>query len=146
MIITMKGMSKGNMTDDERKLLDMYARKADNFSLQYSLMGKMMDTERLKKGIERIRLGDAYIYGGSYLGIFAYKMLNEFVNIKGIIDKRGVLFIPISDIPVITIDGLRKNYAGEEIVITPLAYANEIVKELSTFIEKKKMVFINEII
>ena len=91
-------------------------------------------------------IDSCYIYGGGFLGIQCYRALSKFITIKAVADKRGSLKFDCSDIKVIGVEELKKTYAGETIIITPIEFSKDIYEELSCFIDSDKLLFIGEFV
>lgn len=134
------------MTNEEKRLLDLYAERAAVYRVQYEVMGALLDKCRVNKIICHMKWEDIYIYGGAYLGVFTWMCFNEYVNIKGIVDKKSTLYVPLKNVPIMSIEMMREKYNNEPVIITPLEYGNSIKEELITFVDASKVFFINELL
>lgn len=125
-------------------LIDIYARDVEIANCKLDMMGKMLDTNYLKKRIGCLKVSELFIYGGGYLGIQFYRNICNAVNVLSVIDKSGRLVLDLDDIPVINISQLKKMYNGQKVIITPIMYYQEIKKELVSFIPEESILFLGE--
>lgn len=126
------------------ELIDAYVMNMEVLSHKYELMGKMLDINIIKKRIECLNVSEVYIYGGGYLGIQCYLALVQYLKIPALVDKKGKSIIERKDIPVINIQQFQEIYHGQNIIITPVMYYHEILKELISFVPEKKIWFLGE--
>lgn len=126
------------------ELLDAYAEDLSIAECSYEMMGQLLDQDYLKERLKSLDTNELYIYGGGYLGIQFYRACEKLVKILSIVDKQGGLRLNIADIPVIDLEGLKKSYKGENIIITPIRYYREIQQNLLSFVPKTKILFLGE--
>lgn len=126
------------------ELLDVYAEELAIAECSFEMMGKLLDVDCLKKRIGYLNDNELYVYGGGYLGIQFYRACNKLIKILSIVDKQGCLRFDIPDIPVTNLDGLKKAYRGEKIIITSVRYYQEIQKDLLSFVPKSQILFLGE--
>ncbi len=134
------------MNDKEKFLIDKYAHKAALFSLQYEMMGRLLDKDRIHDICFDRKWSEIFIYGGSYIGIQAFFMFSKFINVKAIVDRKRKLRINQEGVKVINIDEFYGLYSGEPVVITALRYANEIERDLNKNINSSNIFLINELL
>ncbi len=132
------------MNEVERQILDMYAKDCSVGEISYTLLGKMLDEKFVKERLELFQKEEFYLYAGTYMAVQLYRIGKKYISIKGIVDKKGN--IPLKeDAPVLTLDELRKQYNGENLIITSVRYYTEIKEELMEFIDEKKIYYIGEL-
>ena len=124
------------------ELLDAYGEELAITECSFEIMGKLLDREHLKKRLETLGVHELYVYGGGYLGIQLYRACDNLIKILSIVDKQGVLRFNLADIPVTDLEGLKKIYNGEIIIITPVRYYQEIQNDLLSFVSKEKILFL----
>jgi len=127
-------------------LLDIYAYEKGLAECSYEMMGKMLDSEFIKRRIRILNTSELYVYGGGYLGIQFYQAANDFVNILAIADRKGKLIFHIPYIPVITYGQLKRKYKGQKIVVASIQYFNEIKEELSAFADPNCIIYLGELL
>lgn len=130
-----------NMSDE---LLDAYAEELAIAEYSYEMMGILLNRDYLKERLKSLNAHELYVYGGGYLGIQFYRACEKLIKILSIVDKQGGLRLNMADIPVTDLKGLKKLYKGENIVITPVRYYQEIQKELLSFVPQTKILFLGE--
>lgn len=54
------------------------------------------------------------------------------------------MILDIPGIPVMSLEGLRKAYQGENIIVASVRYYQEIQKDLLSFVPKTQILFIGE--
>lgn len=126
------------------KLLDAYAEELAIADCSFQMMGRLLDREYIKGRLSFLNDDGLYIYGGGYLGIQLYRACDKLVRVLSVVDKKGCLVLDLPDIPVINLDGLRKAYKGEKIIIASVRYYREIQKDLLPFVPEDKILFIGE--
>ena len=126
------------------ELLDACTYDLEVFSISYKMMGQMLDRENIKNKTKILGLSDIYIYGGGYLGIQLYNVINQYVNVLSIVDRSGKILIDLSDIPIISLENFKSVYKGQNIIITPIKHYKSIYLELSKFISTDKMIYLGE--
>lgn len=132
------------MDKELEKIFDYYAKDYKIQFFNYKMMGKLLETENVKKRIEIYNIRDLYVYGGGYLGVQLYNAVKDFVTVKALVDKSGGLSVDVQGIKSISFDGLKENYIDEKIIITPIKYYKEIKKDLEQFIDKRNILFLGE--
>lgn len=125
-------------------LLDAYAEELAIAECNFEMMGELLDVDYLKNRLDYLSANELYVYGGGYLGIQFYRACNKLIKILSIVDKQGCLRFNIPDIPVTNLDGLKKAYRGEKIIITSARYYQEIQKDLLPFVPKSQILFLGE--
>ena len=98
------------------ELLDACTYDLEVFSISYKMMGQMLDRENIKNKTKILGLSDIYIYGGGYLGIQLYNVINQYVNVLSIVDRSGKILIDLSDIPIISLENFKSVYKGQKII------------------------------
>lgn len=126
------------------ELIDNYGYKAEVFSKCYEMMGRLLDSEFVKKEVEIRKMSDIYIYGGGYLGIQLYRAVTPFVNVISVVDKTGKLKIKVDDIPVIDLNAFCRCYKDESVIVTPIQYYREVHYKLQEFVPENKIIFLEE--
>ncbi len=132
------------MLNIPNKLLDAYAEELAITECSFELMGKLLDRDYLKKRLDFLNTSALYVYGGGYLGIQFYRACEGLIHILSIVDKQGCLRLTITDLPVIDLDGLKKVYKGENIIVASVRYYQEIQQDLLFFVPKAKILFLGE--
>lgn len=126
------------------ELIDAYAKETEIAVCKFNMMGRLLDSNYVKTRVELLKSSELYIYGGGYLGIQLYRSINNLVRIPSIIDQGKKLSVDIGDIPVIDVPELERVYKGQKIIVTPIAFFQEIRKELLPFVAEKEIVFLGE--
>ena len=134
------------MRANDNRLIDYYRDGYDILEISYHLMGMLLNDTQITKRIHELSIDDCYIYGGGFLGIQCWRSLKDHIRIKAIVDRHGSLKFDIGDVKVIDVQGLKQLYDGETIIITPVEFASDIYRELSEFIDKKRMLFLGEFV
>ncbi len=132
------------MQNMPNELLDAYAEELAITECSFELMGKLLDQDYLKKRLDSLNTPALYVYGGGYLGIQFYRACEGLINILSIVDKQGCLRLDITDIPVTNLDGLKKVYKGENIIVASVRYYQEIQQDLLSFVPEAKILFLGE--
>ena len=127
----------------EEKILEEYILHYRVEAESYRMMGKMLDEQLVKKRLELYEISDMYIYGGTYLAVQLYRAVGNNANIRGIADKAGKIIVKVN-VPVLTLEDLKKESQNEMVIITPPIFYKEIKSELLTFIEEKNILFLGE--
>ena len=130
----------------ESSLIEYYRDGYDLLEISYHLMGMLLNDALIKRRINELSIDECYIYGGGFLGIQCWRSLKDYIQIKAFVDRHGSLKFDIGDVKVMDIAGLRRSYAGEIVIITPVEFAKEIYKELSEFIDQKRLIFLGEFV
>ena len=78
------------------------------------------------------------------MGIQFYRACEGLIDILSIVDKQGCLRLDITDIPVTNLDGLKKVYKGENIIVASVRYYQEIQQDLLSFVPEAKILFLGE--
>jgi hypothetical protein len=131
--------------DEElERIFDYYVEDYKIQFFSYKMMGKLLETENIKKRIEIYNIKNLYVYGGGYLGVQLYNAVKDFISVKAIVDKSGGLSVDVQGIKSISFDELKENYTDEKIIITPVKYYKAIEKDLKQFIDKKNILFLGE--
>lgn len=128
------------------ELLEVYADELAVAESSFEIMGKLLDRGYLKKRLEGWHLEEIYIYGGGYIGIQFYYACEKLARILSVVDKQGHLRLDLAGIPVTGLEGLKKVYKGEHIIITPVRYYQEIREDLLAFVPESKIIFIGELL
>lgn len=128
----------------EEEIFELYVKdyRIENFC--YNMMGKLLETERVKERLQLYNIQSLYIYGGGYLGVQLYNAVHDMVNVKAIVDKNGGLSVDVEGIRTISFDDLVNEYTGEKIIITPVKYYQRIKEDLSKFVDEKELLFLGE--
>lgn len=132
------------MLNISNELLDAYAEELAIADCSFEMMGRLLDSKYIKERFGFLNDDGLYIYGGGYLGIQLYRACNKLVRVLSMVDKRGCLVLDLPDIPIINLDGLRKAYQGENIIVASVRYYREIRKDLLPFVPGDKILFIGE--
>ncbi len=127
------------------ELLDAYAEELAITESSFEIMGQLLDQKHLKKRLDSLNVRELYIYGGGYLGIQFYRACENLMKVLSIVDKQRCLRLNIEDVPVIDLEGLKKVYKDEYIIITPVRYYQEIQQDLLSFVPKTKILFLGEL-
>ena len=127
------------------ELLDAYAEELAITESSFEIMGQLLDQKHLKKSLYSLNVRELYIYGGGYLGIQFYRACENLMKVLSIVDKQRCLRLNIEDVPVIDLEGLKKVYKDEYIIITPVRYYQEIQQDLLSFVPKTKILFLGEL-
>ena len=107
-------------------------------------MGKMLDEKFVKERLDMFHIGDAYIYGGTYMASQLYRVAKKYINIMGVVDKVGKM-LTSEDVKVLTLEDLRKCYDGEQVIVTPIRFYSQIKNDLIRFVDNKNIVLIGEL-
>lgn len=130
--------------NSEEEIFELYVRDYRIESFSYKMMGKLLESERVKARLQLYNIESVYIYGGGYLGIQLYNAIYNMTDIKAVVDKNGGLSVDIKGIRAISMDDLMKEYSGEKIIITPVKYYQAIKKDLLKFADEKEILFLGE--
>ncbi len=133
------------MNNIEEQILNGYVRDYYVEMASYQLLGMMLDESFVKERLNMFGITHMYIYGGTYMSIQLYRAGKKYTNIKGIVDKSGKIVLN-EEIPVIILKEFQNQYNGEKIIITPIRFYKEIVKELSSFVSEKDLISIGELL
>lgn len=131
------------MNELEEKILDEYAFYYRVEAESYKMMGKMLDESMIYKRLKLYNISELYIYGGTYLAAQLFRVAQSKVDIKGIVDRDGRLAVKIN-VPVYTLEDLKKMYINEKIIITPPQYYREIKKSLLQFAKEEDIIFLGD--
>lgn len=126
------------------ELIDRYAEDYRIESFSYKMMGKLLETEKVKKRLKIYGIHELYIYGGGYLGVQLYNAVNGFADVKAIVDKSGGISVDVSGIHSISVKDLEKQYANEKIIITPVRYYAAVRRDLIRFIDGENILYLGE--
>ena len=132
------------MLNIPNELLDAYAEELAIAECSFEMMGRLLDRDYIKGRIEPLNADGLYIYGGGYLGIQLCRACDRQIKVLSLVDKRGCLILDLPDIPVISLEGLRKAYQGENIIVASVRYYQEIREDLLPFVPKSRILFIGE--
>ena len=69
------------MNEIEKQILEEYVDKFSIAAKSYELMGKMLDEKFVKERLDMFHIGDAYIYGGTYMASQLYRVAKKYINI-----------------------------------------------------------------
>ena len=130
--------------ENKDDLIDIYGYQSEIFSKSYYMMGRLLDKNFIKEGVQKRELSDIYIYGGGYLGIQLYKAIIPYVNVLSIVDQKGKLMIDMEDISIIDMCSFQAQYQDEIVIVTPLRYYRGIYRDLRMFVAKDKIIFLEE--
>lgn len=133
------------MNDIEEKILELYIKEYKSEAASYRILGEMMNNVNVSERLRMFGIDKMYIYGGTYLAIQLYKASNNYVDVKGIVDKSRRLICK-ADIPVYDLKEFKDIYNGEKIIITPIFYYKTINEELQSFIDGENIIYIGELI
>ena len=128
------------------ELIGEYSYELDIIKNNYNMMGKLLDKSHVKEKLFDSNIESVFIYGGDYLGIMAYQVCSEFVDVKAVIDKTGSIKVNIPGIPVIDIQEFKRIYNDEYVIISLPKYYYSIVSELADFVPESKIIFIGKIL
>lgn len=132
------------MNENEKQIMEEYVKNYSIAAVMYRMMGRMLDEKYVEERLSLFGIKSMYIYGGTYLAVQLYRVGREFATVKGIVDKSGRLAIN-EQVTVLTLDEFRKAYNGETVIVTALRYFQEIKRELETFVDKKEIVDVGEL-
>lgn len=132
------------MAEIQEELIDAYAYEMSIAAASFELMGRLLDCDSVKSRIELLGVSEIFVYGGGYLGIQFYQAVSKFVNIPGVIDKKGKLQINIPDIPVIDIPIFKKVYKGQKVIVASIRFYREIRNELIGLVPETQILFLGE--
>lgn len=132
------------MNEEIEKIFDYYVEEYKIQYFNYRMMGKLIETENVKERIKAFGFSEIYIYGGGYLGVQLYNSVKEFVDVKAIVDKSGVISVAVKGIKSMSLVDLREKYNGEKVIITPVKYYKEIKNDLEKFIDEKNILYLGE--
>lgn len=129
-----------------RCLVDYYRHENDILFNSYNLMGMLLDEQLVERRIKELMLEQCYVYGGGFLGIQCFKAIEKFSDVKGIVDKKGILKFDIPRCVCLDFEKFKRKYQGEKIIVTPVQYITEIHRELMEFVSNDNQIFLGEFI
>lgn len=127
----------------EERILNNYMLQYSVAAESYKMMGKMLDEQLVRERLEMCGMQNIYVYGGTFLAVQLCRAVGNNAKILGIVDKAGRTVMK-TEIPVITLEDLKKTYTNEKIIVTPPMYYSEIKSELQQFIEEDNIWFLGE--
>lgn len=136
--------TKNVCVEELEKLIDCYAEDYRIESFSYKMMGKLLETEDVKRRLKAYGIQELYIYGGGYLGVQLYHAVREFADVKAIVDKSGGISVDVKGIHAMSVEELEGSYQNETVIITPVRYYTAIKKDLMRFIDEKNILYLGE--
>lgn len=133
------------MNDIEEQILDCYVRDYYTEAASYQMLGMMLDEHFVKERLEMFDVTRMYIYGGTYMAVQLYRVGKKYTNIEGIVDKSGKVVLD-ENIPVIMLEEFQNNYNGGKVIITPIRFYKEIVRDISSFIAIEDIISVGELL
>jgi hypothetical protein len=126
------------------QILDLYMDELDIKSSCYEFMGQLLDRTHIEQCARKLNTHKVYIYGGGYIGIQLYRVIQNLINVISVVDKSGKLRFDLEDIPVIDLENLKEQYKDELVIVTPIQFYRQIYRDLSEFIPEKNIIFIGK--
>lgn len=135
------------MVEHWEEILECYSNELDIMTASFQMMGALLNQKAVVSKFREKGVTKFYIYGGAYLGIQLYQAVSSELDVVSIVDKSGGLLIDVpQEIPVIRLDQMEQEYAGQAVIITLPQYYCQIRRDLEAFIPSKNIFYLGELL